>query len=54
LAKAGVRIARSSRSPRYDFLRGDERFQRLIHTLPWHPSLAFADSALARPERVAQ
>ena len=32
-----------------EIAEGDRRFQRLIHTLPWHPSLAFADSALARP-----
>jgi tetratricopeptide (TPR) repeat protein len=35
--------------PRYDFLRGDERFQRLIHTLPWQPSRGFAGDG---PRRV--
>lgn len=34
--------------PRYDFLRGDERFERIIGTLPWRPSLTFAT---AKPPR---
>lgn len=34
--------------PLYDFVRGDPRFERFIRTLPWRPSLAYADVKLAR------